>query len=100
MTTLYNITFQGSGGSAPDAYPYAPKRSRSLDKRGSKSLDSTNDGKDGVASRRMSTIGSISGTSGCNMGKIRKLSSMKFRRVSLISKMFYEKLITFIKFKT
>ena len=73
------LHFQGSGGSAPDAYPYAPKRSRSLDKRGSKSLDSTNDGKDGVASRRMSTIGSMSGTSGCNIGRFRTLNSMKFR---------------------
>ena len=78
---MYNFTFQGSGGSAPDAYPYAPKRSRSLDKRGSKSLDSTNDGKDGVSSRRMSTIGSISGTSGCNIGKFRKSNSIKFRRI-------------------
>ena len=49
------------------------------DKRGSKSLDSTNDGKDGVASRRMSTIGSMSGTSGCNVGRFRTLNSMKFR---------------------
>ena len=66
---------QGPGGSAPDAYPYATKRSRSLDKRGSKSFDSTNDGKESVASRRMSTIGSISGASGCNPGNSEELNS-------------------------
>ena len=69
------VLIQGPGGSAPDAYPYATKRSRSLDKRGSKSFDSTNDGKESVASRRMSTIGSISGASGCNPGNSEKLKS-------------------------
>ena len=64
-----HFIYQGSGGSAPDSYPYATKRSRSLDKRGSKSLDSNNDGNEIGSSRRMSTIASLSGTSGGNLGK-------------------------------
>ena len=68
------VSIKGPGGSAPNAYPYATKRSRSLDKRGSKSFDSTNDGKESVASRRMSTIGSISGASGCNAGNPEKIT--------------------------
>ena len=71
---IFFVSIQGPGGSAPDAYPYATKRSRSLDKRGSKSFDSTNDGKESVASRRMSTIGSISGASGCNAGNSEKIT--------------------------
>ena len=62
------ISLQGSGSSAPDSYPYASKRSRSLEKRGSKSFDGTNDDRDIVSSRRMSTIGSVSGASGYNIG--------------------------------
>ena len=59
--------FKTTGGSAPDSYPYGSKRSRSLEKRGSKSLDSANDGKEVEPTRRMSTIGSLSGTTGCNI---------------------------------
>ena len=65
---MFLIVFlKTSGGSAPDStssYPYGSKRSRSLDKKGSRSLDSANDEKDSETSRRLSCAGSVSGTSG------------------------------------